>query len=69
MADRYRCERCGEIFDEDDLDYEEWYEWHPYGEGRVPERWTEPTCPFCGSELIEEYYGDEEDKEEDERDT
>lgn len=49
-----KCERCGSIFDEDDLDYEEWDEFHPYGEGYVPEHWSEPRCPECGSAMVEE---------------
>lgn len=50
----WKCERCGEIFDEDDLDYEEWYERHPYGDGYASEHWSEPRCPVCGSAMVDE---------------
>ena len=64
MADKYRCERCGEIILESDLDWDEWDEHHPYGEGYATEHWAEPCCPFCGSKRVEEYYGEDEEEEE-----
>lgn len=50
----WRCERCGHLCDEDDLEIAEWNEWHPYGETYVPEHFDEPRCPECGSEQIYE---------------
>ena len=38
----YKCEECGEVFEEPKV----YYERHPYGEGYAEEEWR--VCPYCG---------------------
>lgn len=58
----YRCERCGEIFDEPDhkeICLESYYGVCSMFSDRHYE--SIPICPKCGTQDIEEYYeGDEE---------
>ena len=57
----YRCERCGEIFDEPEINISTWYE-EAWG---VPVKMEYGTkcCPFCGIEDEFEPYCEEEEDE------
>ena len=62
-----RCDRCGEIFSEDDAGRKKVCMEDYYGVGSMfPDRHykTFLICPNCGSEEIDEYYECDEDEEE-----
>ena len=65
---KWECYRCGCICDEDELEWDEWSEWRPYGETGCYERMAEPYCPECGSKRVDQYFGHDDDDEEDEDD-
>ena len=44
------CERCGEIFSENEMEIIE--EHHPYGNGYATEKWG--ACPYCNDTDIRE---------------
>ena len=46
----FKCENCGEIFEECDTHYE----YHPYGDGYASEEWS--CCPYCRDTDIVEVY-------------
>lgn len=58
MKERWKCGDCGAVFAEPDE--RTWTENH--GEG-MRERWLELLCPYCGSEEIDRYFGEEDDAE------
>lgn len=61
----YKCQKCKEIFPEDDMDVRQNTDWVPYGDTNVPMYSYDYFCPFCGEEDPEEYYADDEDENED----
>ena len=58
----YKCDCCGEIFDEDELEYEIETNCSECWGSPAYEDYSVPVCPFCGSEDIDETYDDEEDE-------
>ena len=63
----YKCEHCGEVFEEDcaehiNTTYEDYYGC-PISSNTFL---SIPVCPNCRSEEINEYYEDEEENEEEE---
>ena len=62
----YKCEHCGLIFDEYNLDFKnttyEDYFGCPIGSNTLLRL---PVCPNCHSEEIDEYYEDEEEENDD----
>lgn len=58
----YRCERCGETFNESEVVVEKWREYRgEYFGFPAIETVSEEHCPYCNSEDIEEYYEEDED--------
>ncbi len=56
MIDKYRCQECGEVFDEDEVLTETEIESRGEYFGRPAyEPYTYMKCPNCRSENIEEY--------------
>lgn len=60
-----RCANCGEIFDEDEAVYESvcWEDYYGVG-GSFPNKnyGSVATCPHCGSEELEDYWEDDDEK-------
>lgn len=68
MRTYYKCTDCKERFYESEIDkrsYRESYECFGSPYSQEVEEWY---CPFCGSDDIEECYGDINEKDEDEYD-
>lgn len=59
------CNQCEEIFPEDEAEYEDRGQWVPWQEGYAYEDIGARVCPYCGSDDIENYYGDDEEDEDD----
>lgn len=56
---RYICNRCGRVFDESEAN---WVDIDSSGSDTVDSEDvmdTIPLCPYCGSDYISEYYGDD----------
>ena len=62
MINPYRCEDCGAIFDEDEIDSRSEYVGEFWG---TPAYQTFNYCPECGSDCIREYEGEDEEETED----
>lgn len=54
---RYRCNRCNEVFNESSMEVRKYDEMVPYGDTYVPMPMYETFCPFCGEEDPEEHDG------------
>ena len=54
MFGPYKCNRCGEVFDEPHV-YDEYHGFDDY-----PEKWS--CCPYCGGDYTDDF-NDEEDDE------
>ena len=63
MLNPYRCDDCGAIFDEDEIDSRSEYVGEFWG---APAYQTFNYCPECGSDCIREYEGEDEEEAEDE---
>ena len=61
MINPYRCEDCGAIFDEDEIDSRSEYVGEFWG---TPAYQTFNYCPECGSDCIREYDPREDEDEE-----
>lgn len=61
-----KCVRCGETFDEDDVVYETvcWEDYYGVGASFQNKNYgSMATCPYCGSDELEDYYEEDEDEE------
>lgn len=57
MAELYKCDDCGAVFDEPDE-----FSWREEmsGDGWAWQTFTERYCPICGSQDFDRYYGEDE---------
>lgn len=62
----YKCLKCRETFEEDELEVKEIIDYVPYGDTQVPMSSYSTFCPFCGEEDPDERFDDEEIEEDDE---
>lgn len=53
---RYKCQKCGQVFEEEEIVVDKWREYRGECHG-VPayETVSEEHCPFCRSEYFEEF--------------
>ena len=60
------CQDCGETFDEDEVVYERvcWEDYYGVGSSFQNKNYgSMATCPYCGSDELEDYYEEDEDEE------
>lgn len=57
----YKCENCNRIFEEEELIEETVYDTVEYWGQNVSMPYSFYKCPECGSEDIEEFYGEVEE--------
>ncbi len=62
----FKCEDCGEIFEDHDIEYHRVNERHYWLDDSPIEQLEFRACPYCHSEDIEEIIVDDEDEDESE---
>lgn len=61
---KLKCNNCGSVFDEFEAEWVEWDEPREFWGMSCSEHMVELHCPQCNSDSCEDYYGNEDEEEE-----